>query len=190
MQTNTRSAPKRDEILEVASRLFYEQGYTRTGIQQIIQEAGTAKGTFYSHFKSKEELGLAWLKARHQTWNGWLHDAIKSKRSAGAKLRGIFEFLGDWMGNCDYRGCAFLNTLCELPECDSDLRVEIANHKQELRELFQSLLAEHQPDWPKAKAETTGTTLFLLFEGTLIEMQNFRDQWPLEAAKRQVDSML
>lgn len=190
MAPATRPSSKRDEILQVASRLFYEQGYHQTGVQQIIKEADTAKGTFYSHFESKEELGLAWLQARHLTWNGWLEDAIKTLPSAGEKLLGIFDFLGQWMADCDYRGCAFLNTLCEIPEGDTAIRDEIRDHKKELHELFQSLAAEHLPDQPKSETDHIGSTLFLLFEGTLIEMQNFREQWPIEAARKQVESLL
>lgn len=190
MSTSPRHVTKRAEILDVASRLFYEQGYHQTGVQQIIAEAGAAKGTFYTHFKSKEELGLAWLSARHVTWNGWLHDAIRGKRSARGKILGIFDFLGSWMESCNHRGCAFLNTLCEMPDGDPAIRAEIASHKRGLKELFQSLVAEHQPDAPKKASDQLGTTLFLLFEGTLIELQNFREPWPLESARQHIEALL
>ena len=65
MPRKSNSSPKREELIEIASRLFYEQGYGATGIKQVIEEAGIAKGTFYSHFRSKEDLGLEWLKLRH-----------------------------------------------------------------------------------------------------------------------------
>lgn len=190
MNTSTRSATKRAELLQVASRLFYEQGYHQTGVQQIIAEAGAAKGTFYTHFKSKEELGLAWLNARHTTWNGWLQDAIRDQATARGKILGIFEFLGTWMEDCHYRGCAFLNTLCEMPDCDPAIRAEIANHKRELKELFQSLVVQHQPEAPESASRQLGTVLFLLFEGTLIELQNFREPWPLDGARQHVESLL
>jgi AcrR family transcriptional regulator len=190
MTTNDESKSKRDEIIEAASKLFYEQGYNRTGIQQIIQEVGAAKGTFYSHFKSKEDLGVAWLKARHITWNSWLHEALSTKRSAKTKLLGCFDFLGDWMKQSNYRGCAFLNTLCETPECDSPLRQEIAQHKLELLGLFKSLVADHHQNLNSAEKSQIATTLFLLFEGALLEMQNFRDTWPLDAAKAQAKILL
>jgi AcrR family transcriptional regulator len=190
MTPNNESKSKRYEIIEVASKLFYEQGYNRTGVQQIIQEVGTAKGTFYSHFKSKEELGIAWLKARHTTWNSWLQDAISTKRSAKTKLLASFDFLGDWMEQSNYRGCAFLNTLCETPECDSPLRQEIAQHKLELLEQFKSLVADHHQGLNGSEQSQIATTLFLLFEGALVEMQNFRDTWPLDAAKAQAKNLL
>lgn len=190
MPASSRTSPKRDEILDVASRLFYEQGYHQTGVQQIISEADTAKGTFYSHFESKEALGLAWLKARHLTWNGWLEDSIRTLTNPGEKILGIFDFLSQWMKSCDYRGCAFLNTLCETPSSDDALRKEIRDHKQDLHKRFRTLVAEHNPEQPKSLSDHTGSVLFLLFEGTLIEMQNFREQWPVEAARKQVQSLL
>jgi len=190
MPAVTTKGTKRAEILRVASRLFYEQGYHRTGIQQIIDEADTAKGTFYTCFKSKEDLGVAWLKARHQTWNGWLQQALAGKRTTRTKILGTFEFLGNWMKDCDYRGCAFLNTLGETPQADSPLRLEIAEHKSELHDLFRHFVADHCPDRSEAEREHIATTLFLLFEGTLVQMQNFRAHWPLQSALRQVERLL
>lgn len=47
---------RRTEILDTAQRLFYTKGYENTTVQNIIDEIGIAKGTFYHHFNSKEEL--------------------------------------------------------------------------------------------------------------------------------------
>lgn len=43
-------------ILNVASRLFKKNGYSATGIDQIMEEAGLTAGGFYAHFKSKTDL--------------------------------------------------------------------------------------------------------------------------------------
>lgn len=43
-------------ILEVSSRLFYEKGYEKTSIQDIVAALGMSKGAIYHHFKSKEEI--------------------------------------------------------------------------------------------------------------------------------------
>ncbi|MCC8356281.1 MAG: TetR/AcrR family transcriptional regulator [Oscillospiraceae bacterium] len=47
---------RRNEILDIAQRLFHEKGYGQTTIEDILKEAGIAKGTIYYHFKSKEEI--------------------------------------------------------------------------------------------------------------------------------------
>jgi len=49
----------RDHILDVGGRLVHHKGYTATGLQEILSEAGVPKGSFYFYFKSKEEFGLA-----------------------------------------------------------------------------------------------------------------------------------
>ena len=41
-------------LLQIAYRMFIEKGYDNTSIDEIIAEAGIAKGTYYYHFPSKE----------------------------------------------------------------------------------------------------------------------------------------
>lgn len=47
---------RKQELLQIAYRLFLSKGYEETSIDEIIEEAQIAKGTFYYHFKSKEAL--------------------------------------------------------------------------------------------------------------------------------------
>lgn len=50
----------KDKILETATRLFYFQGFHGTGLNQIIQESGSPKGSLYHYFpKGKEQLAEA-----------------------------------------------------------------------------------------------------------------------------------
>ena len=43
-------------ILEVSEKLFREQGYEKTSIQDILNELKMSKGAVYHHFKSKKEI--------------------------------------------------------------------------------------------------------------------------------------
>lgn len=45
---------RKKELLKIAYRMFIEKGYDNTSIDEIIEEAGIAKGTYYYHFPSKE----------------------------------------------------------------------------------------------------------------------------------------
>lgn len=47
---------KKDRILEVATKLFSEQGYEKTSINDICIKANVSKGLIYHHFKSKENI--------------------------------------------------------------------------------------------------------------------------------------
>lgn len=44
------------KIVSAAWKLFYEQGYDHTTVDQIIKESGTSKGTFYHYFNGKDGL--------------------------------------------------------------------------------------------------------------------------------------
>lgn len=197
MPARIQGSAKRKELIEIASRLFYEQGYGTTGIKQIIDTAGIAKGTFYSHFASKEELGLAWLRDRHQRWNAWLSAVVDPLDTPGQKILGTFEFLADWMKEAHYRGCAFVNTCAETPDGTSPLRQEVESHKLGLHAKFQELATQHYDvddptasDQQIAAGRHKGSVLYLLFEGALLEAQIFRDQWPIHAAHTEAGMIL
>jgi len=44
------------KIIVAAWKLFYEQGYDNTTVEEIIEESGTSKGSFYHYFGGKDAL--------------------------------------------------------------------------------------------------------------------------------------
>ena len=63
-----RRARTRQRIIEAALRVIAEKGPDAPVIEDFIQAAGVARGTFYNHFKTTEELLTA--------TSGWLEDAL------------------------------------------------------------------------------------------------------------------
>lgn len=50
--------PAKEKILEAAARLFEKQGYHATGLNEIISESGTPKGSLYYYFpEGKDQIG-------------------------------------------------------------------------------------------------------------------------------------
>lgn len=47
---------RKQEILFIAANLFAVKGYEKTTVENILQSAGIAKGTFYYYFTSKENV--------------------------------------------------------------------------------------------------------------------------------------
>ena len=56
MRTVKEAAERRNEILDVAERLFCTNGYDNTSTNDILAEIGIARGTLYYHFKNKEDI--------------------------------------------------------------------------------------------------------------------------------------
>lgn len=54
MRKDTRNTKGR--IVSAAWKLFYEQGYENTTVEDIIFESGTSKGSFYHYFDGKDAL--------------------------------------------------------------------------------------------------------------------------------------
>jgi len=50
---------RRQELITVAEQLFLKQGYENTTVNQIIASLNLAKGTYYYHFRSKEDILIA-----------------------------------------------------------------------------------------------------------------------------------
>lgn len=54
----------KQNIVDEAFHLFAQQGYEATSIDQIMKRLGRTKGTFYAHFRSKEELFVEIMNQR------------------------------------------------------------------------------------------------------------------------------
>ena len=51
-----RGKATKKKIVSAAWKLFYEQGYDSTTIEEIIAESGTSRGSFYHYFAGKDAL--------------------------------------------------------------------------------------------------------------------------------------
>lgn len=80
-------------ILDVAFRLFMENGYEHTSIQDIIDHlGGLSKGAIYHHFKSKEDILVAVTDRMTEESNQMLADIRdRSDLSGKEKLKLIFK---------------------------------------------------------------------------------------------------
>ena len=89
---------KKDEILDLALKLFAEEGYDNTGVQKIVDEAGVKKPTLYHYFGSKEGLLDAILEKYYAPFIDELKTAGEYKGDLVVTLEKIifhyFEFAG------------------------------------------------------------------------------------------------
>lgn len=50
---------RKQELIEIASRLFAEKGYEAVAVRDILEEVNGAPGMFYYYFKSKQDIYIA-----------------------------------------------------------------------------------------------------------------------------------
>lgn len=170
----------RNRILAKASLLFFEKGYSQVGINEIIEESGTAKATFYHHFPSKKALCEAWLTETHRQCEGGLVDLLKSEGDPVSKVARYFDQLLEYLKANDYRGCPYSNTAVMAAAEDSIIQ-RVKQHKARIRDFFRQLAT--QIIEPDSGGIRLGDALFLLHSGATTEAQNVREPWPVEVAR-------
>lgn len=191
MDTVTKQLTPKERILKTVDRLFYEQGYAATGVNQIIAEAQVAKASFYQHFPSKEELVLAYIEAYNTNFFQQLRRLEQQFTEPRANVLALFDLLADFAKQVEFRGCTFLNIVSEFSQPESKPRILIAQFKTELKEYIEQLVLKTLAKGiSAASAKTRATAVYLLFEAALIESRVHHDLWPIQASKDAVSELL
>ena len=152
----------RGRILDTAAQLFYREGVRGVGVDRIAAEAGVAKMTLYYHFKSKDELVVAWLRRRDEEWMSWLESAVERRDSV--PLLAVFDALREWFETPDFRGCAFINAHAELGSSSPAAAEIVVSHKHALTEYLTRLARSEGA----AKPEALARELLLLVDGAIV----------------------
>lgn len=69
VNVRSKSESKRKQILDAATMLFTEQGYSATSMDLIAKNANVSKQTVYSHFGNKDELFAASIKQKCDSYH-------------------------------------------------------------------------------------------------------------------------
>lgn len=84
-----KAAQRREQLIEVATRLFAKSGYEATTTAAIAEAAGVTEPILYRHFKSKQELFVAIVREMSaQTMRQW-ESHIQDITDPAEKLRAI-----------------------------------------------------------------------------------------------------
>ncbi len=77
----------REQLIEVATRLFAEHGYEGTSIEAVLTAAGVSRGALYHHFAGKEALFEAVVQAVSDRITAELAGQVGDSADAVAALR-------------------------------------------------------------------------------------------------------
>ncbi|HIY86939.1 MAG TPA: TetR/AcrR family transcriptional regulator [Candidatus Yaniella excrementavium] len=118
METFTERPTARHRLLDTADRLFYQHGIHAVGIDRIVAESGVAKSTMYVHFRTKEELIVAYLRRRSDMTRTRVTAGVeaRSNRPVGDRVLAVFDVLDEIASEPHFRGCPFVNAAAEYPD--------------------------------------------------------------------------
>lgn len=176
----------RERIMRVATDLFYRQGYRASGINEVIQKSGVAKATFYNHFPSKDDLGLAYLESVKEGELATVDQAIRSAQGPVARFLSVIQSLEPWALTTDFRGCAFMNIASEIPDPGSPLRRAGRELYGAIRErvegLARALIASSPDEYGDLDAVALTHQYMVIFSGAAALAEIYHDIWPIEHA--------
>lgn len=178
-----------DKILDTAARLFFEQGYNTTGINQIIEEADVAKASLYKHFESKTDLLVAYLQRLHGHWMAKLEADVNQVTDPKEKLLALFDYHRERQLRNGYGGCRFIKANDEAGMSDERVLAEIQKAKQHLKDFIAQLVVNSGHQKLLTDKELT-ELLFMMLEGGIVAASIFKQADDLQSAKSIVQKLI
>ncbi|MBJ7904823.1 TetR/AcrR family transcriptional regulator [Streptomyces sp. DSM 110735] len=132
-----------DATLDTVVRLFWRQGVTSTGIQDVVTATGLNRSSLYATFGGKRELYRAALRRYVEQWS-W--PAFRRLTEDGRGLPAVAEFFGALVevrctGEYARWGCMIANAHAGAEHDDPEVRALLERHHQELRDAMATALA-------------------------------------------------
>ena len=172
------AASVRDRLLDTAAELFYREGVRAVGVDLVVERTGVAKTSLYRHFPSKDDLVAAVLERDDQNyWAYWDGIAQRLSLDPKAELTAHVQWIAQYIGRPEFRGCAFLNVATEFPAADHPARQIALRHKAELRRRLHALTQRMRVNDPDELADQ----LVLLIDGAYVNGQLRGKRGPVQA---------
>jgi AcrR family transcriptional regulator len=180
-----RSLP-RERIMSVASDLFYKQGYRATGVNEVIEKSGVAKATFYSHFPSKDDLGLAYLRQLKEGEIAYLDNTLRAAKGRVNRFLAVIRSLEPWLLDTEFRGCGFINMASEVPDPKHPLRKvgrEVYDAvRARVTALAEELIASDARKYGHLDAKELTSEYMVVFTGAISLAEIYHAIWPVKDA--------
>lgn len=171
---------KRDELVRKSLQVFYRDGFHATGMDKLVVETGVSKTSMYKHFRTKEELILAALRLRDESFReDFLHRIQELADTPAGQLLASFDVLREWFQEEQYRGCLFIKAGAEYQESDHPIHKQSAEHKQIMLDYLTDLARKAGARDP----EHLACQIQLLQEGAIVTAVFLKSCEPAQEAK-------
>lgn len=145
-----RQQQTRERLIEVATEMFLDVGYSGTSLDKVAVEAGFSKGAVYSNFAGKEELCMAALDTIHAEKIRLVHQMFTEDTSIETRLKSFVEWSRSSLG--EPRWTALEVEFAAVARHNPWVASELVKRHREVRRLIAQLISATVDD---AGLETT-----------------------------------
>ena len=150
----------RERILDAAVELFALHGYDGTSVAQVIAEAGVAKGGFYHHFASKEQLLYDVYGDLITRQVAAMDDVVAQRRSATDTLRAFVDVLVETTATSARQAIVFFR---EQGRLGDERTVEYRAVRRRCHDMVVRLVRDGQASGQFAKVASPEMVTFTIF---------------------------
>ncbi|XXJ20963.1 TetR/AcrR family transcriptional regulator [Desulfovibrio caledoniensis] len=153
------------ELMASAIALFGTKGFASTSVAEITEHAGYAKGSFYRHWNSKDELFLQIVEQKFKEYRATRHDRVQRAADLSEAMNIIWDFLETIVADRNW-SAIFLEFTIHAATNESLRRLLNQSDYRLSDRVFADLVRDHvTSDFPPEKIGALNTALF---EGFLI----------------------
>ncbi len=183
----------KENIIHESLRLFSLKGFLGTSLQDILSAAGTSKGGFYNHFRSKEDLFYHVIDEARQEWRTKNLSGLDEIDDPVSKIIKLLENYRDQylVDSVHFPGgCLFITLSVELNDQRPHLSQEISKGFVGLKNLIQRML-EHGKEAGQLNNNLDSSTVTeILFAGMLGASVIFGIEKSAESLKQSINALI
>ncbi len=132
----------RDDTLDKALQLFWEQGYEATSMQDLVNTMGINRASLYQTYGNKQELYRASLERYAAQILAHVTGFLDKPGTPLSKLRDLFVHVIEQSLEGKMQGCFINNTAVELGPHDAKLAEKIRDIWMQFEDLFATRLQQ------------------------------------------------
>jgi len=136
----TRVQFDREQVIQDATRLFWQQGFSGASIQMVVKATGLKPGSLYLAFGSKEGLYLAALEHYAHQSRAMLRQTLEEESSFGEGICRQLLRMVEESARADYCSCFLIKSQLELAESGGELQHSVSTYLSEIERLYADYL--------------------------------------------------
>ncbi|MCM3677131.1 TetR/AcrR family transcriptional regulator [Peribacillus simplex] len=148
-------------VLRKAMELFWEQGYEKTSMQDLVDHMGIHRRSIYDTFGDKRSLFLASLNHYEELIVNEMESIISSTSSIKQAIRDVFMFILNPIEQYP-KGCLSVNAAIELSLLDKEIGRIVTKMFNRTEDMFNNLIKRGQTSGELSKEiDSDNTSRFL-----------------------------